>query len=56
MRLAAEEAVAVGQDFQGAGAADDLAALDLPPDDGDDELRPAHAGVLGDALALRERE
>ena len=35
---AAQEAVAVGQHFQGAGAADDLAALDLPADDADDEL------------------
>ena len=52
MREAAEEAVTVGQHFEGAGAADDLAALDLPADDGDDELHPAHAGVFGDALAL----
>ena len=34
VRGAAEEAVAVGQDLEGAGAADDLAAFDLPADDG----------------------
>ena len=51
---AAEEAVAVGQDFERAGAADDLAALDLPADDADDELGPVHAGVLVDALFLRQ--
>ena len=51
--LAAQEAVAVGQHFERAGAADDLAALDLPADDADDELAAVHAGVLGDAFASR---
>ena len=53
---AAQEAVAVGQHFERAGAAHDLAALDLPADDADDELAAAHAGVLGDAFALGQVE
>ena len=52
MRGAAEETVAVRQDFQGSGAAHHFAALDLPPDDGDDELGPRHASVLHDPFAL----
>ena len=53
---AAQEAVAVGQDFEGAGAADDLAAFDLPADDGHDQLAAVHAGVFGDAFALGQGE
>ena len=52
---AAQEAVAVGQHFEGAGAADDHAALDLPAHDAHDELAAVHAGVFGDALALGQR-
>ena len=53
---AAQEAVAVGQDFEGAGAADDFAAFDLPADDADDELAAGHAGVFGNALSFGEGE
>ena len=53
---AAQEAVAVGQHFEGAGAAHDLAALDLLSDDGDDQLAAVHAGVFGDAFALGQGE
>ena len=52
MRRAAQEAVAVGQDFERAGAADHFAAFDLPADNADDQLAARHAGVFGDALAF----
>jgi hypothetical protein len=46
----AQEAVAVGQHFERAGAANDDAALDLASDDGHDQLAAIHAGVLHDAF------
>ena len=47
-----QEAVAVGQDFEGAGAAHGDAAFDLPADDAHDELAAIHAGVFADAFAF----
>ena len=48
---AAQEAVAIGQHFERARAANDLAALDLPPHDADDQLGASHAVMFGDAFA-----
>ena len=51
-----QEAVAIGQHFEGAGAAYDQAAFDLPADDAHDELAAIHAGVFVDAFALGKIE
>src|SRR5262249_30593436 len=56
MSSAAEEAVAVGQHLEGAGAANDLIAFDLLADNGDDELDTGHASVFDDSLAFGEGE
>src|SRR5262245_65877312 len=56
MRLAAQEAVAVGKHFERAGAAHDFAAFDLAADDADDQLGPVLTRVFGDPFALGKWE
>ncbi len=52
MRLTAEKSVAIRQDFQCPGAANDFAPFDLLAHHADDQLGPAHSAVVNNAIAF----